>query len=72
MEINISPAGFECKIEQCPPGFFLYQGMIGFKSEYGDYYCDSGEFFHGKNPDKVNSVKVIPVSIEVVEDDGDE
>lgn len=47
------------KLRNCPPGLFVYDGYIGFKTEYGvsiggqvthwpDAYCiDSGEFFWG-------------------------
>ena len=51
MTIEIKPAGFPCKIEECPPGMFLYENQICFKSEYKtnagemELYCDSGEAF---------------------------
>lgn len=45
-------------IEECPPGFFYYEGQLCFKSEYGaemQYYCSSGESFMPRK------VKVQPV-----------
>lgn len=49
-EIKIIPDGWECLIEECPPGFFYYKGQLCFKTEYFteeemEVYCDSGETF---------------------------
>lgn len=47
-KVTIIPDGWECMIEECPPGFFYYQGQLCFKSEYAaemQYYCSSGESF---------------------------
>jgi hypothetical protein len=57
MESNVTlcPAADEpCRLDECPPGLFLFEGTLGFKSEYADvdggldvYCCDSGEYFWG-------------------------
>jgi len=46
----IKPEGWECNIEECPPGFFVYKGELCLKTEYGDCeaYCCSGEKFVGE------------------------
>ena len=50
-QVKINPDGWEVKIESCPPGFFMYENQLCFKTEYrqenGDIevYCDSGETF---------------------------
>ena len=55
----MKPCDFECPVRECPPGYFLYQDMVGFKSEYGsDAYCDTGEYFC------VQDAKVIPLTYE--------
>lgn len=49
----------ECSLNECPPGLFMFNDTLGFKSEYTTtlenprrYQCDayvveSGEYFHG-------------------------
>ena len=57
---EITPEALEaCTLADCPPGLFMFNGMMGFKSEYTTtlenprrYQCDayvveSGEYFHG-------------------------
>lgn len=42
----IVPDGWPCMIEDCRPGFFIYDNDLCFMSEYnGEAYCDSGEHF---------------------------
>jgi hypothetical protein len=50
-EVIIVPDGWMCMIEECPPGFFMYEGQLCFKSEYGmsDIFCSSGEYFMPRN-----------------------
>ena len=49
--VKIVPDGWECLIEECPPGFFYYEGQLCFKTEYHEedgglqVYCSSGETF---------------------------
>jgi hypothetical protein len=57
-------------LAECPPGLFLFDGYIGFKSEYGAdtcrYYCaDSGEYFWGgtDNADARESLIVTPLAV---------
>lgn len=53
---HIIPVDLElpCSLLECPPGLFLCDGTLGFKSEYSsmpghpEAFCvDSGEFFWG-------------------------
>jgi hypothetical protein len=58
-------------LRDCPPGLFLYEGELGFKSEYSDesgphaYCVSSGEFFWGraKKPAERGALTVVPVSL---------
>ena len=48
--VTLVPDGWECSVEECPPGFFWYQGQLCFKTEYrsnGDIevYNSAGETF---------------------------
>ncbi len=53
--ILIVPDGWPCTLEECPPGLFMYEGYLNFKTEYRkqredgawklEAYCDSGETF---------------------------
>jgi hypothetical protein len=55
-------------LRDCPPGLFLFNGKLGFKTEYGelDAYCaETGEAFWGgktRNEDRAQLL-VQPVSI---------
>ena len=31
----IKPEGWECKLKDCPPGFFMFRNNLCFKTEYG-------------------------------------
>lgn len=66
--------GAECSLEECPPGFFLYEGKVYFKSEYHsrsdqpDAYCPSGEYFWGGTKGdraKRLELRVIPLELEL-------
>jgi hypothetical protein len=54
MVLHITPYGFECELEDCPAGPFLFKSGdhfgVGFKSEYGDLnaFNEAGEYYHGK------------------------
>lgn len=43
------PPEGKVSLRDCPPGLFLFSGILGFKSEYGQdaYVVESGEFFWG-------------------------
>lgn len=56
------------RLGDCPPGLFLFNGHLGFKSEYGgnDVFCaDSGEYFWGGAADNVarDALMVLPLAI---------
>lgn len=46
-ELHLIPVGWPVSIEDCPPGFFVYEGQVCFKSEYGmdGIYNSAGEYF---------------------------
>lgn len=73
-KLELNPDGFECSFGECPPGLFLYDKNVFFKSEYTtngrpDAYCDSGEYFcAGKpNPEDISALIVQPLLWEWVE-----
>ena len=49
--VRIEPYGWMCKIEECPPGFFMCEDQLCFMTEYhenkGDIiaYNSAGEYF---------------------------
>lgn len=58
--LEMKPDGFPLKLKECPPGFFLFNDSICFKSEYGDdAFCDSGEYFWGGTSDKKDRGELI-------------
>lgn len=69
-ELIITPNGWPCTLEQCPPGHFVHDGMLCFKTEYKtnegkiEAYCSSGEFFVGGCADEPcrKTVQVQPVT----------
>jgi len=45
-QIIIEPDGWECLIEECQSGHFMFEDDLCFKTEYGmEVYCSSGETF---------------------------
>lgn len=56
--LEIEPQGWPCKLKECPPGHFMFQDSLCFKSEYMpdnrlEVFCDTGEcFWGGTNTDK--------------------
>jgi hypothetical protein len=58
----LEPEGWPCPLSECPPGLFVFNNIVGFKSEYGrvdedrrysDVFCaDSGEYFWGGESNK--------------------
>jgi hypothetical protein len=52
-KLIIVPDGWKCKLNECPPGFFVYDNQLCFKTEYGkdEVYCSSGETFCVDNPE---------------------
>lgn len=77
--LELKPEGFPCKLRECPPGFFLKDDEVCFKSEYSkdqdknrvEAYCESGEFFWGGDEGKenVDEVMVQPLISEWIEEE---
>jgi hypothetical protein len=79
----IAPNGWPCTLAECPPGHFVYQGSLCFKTEYRcsttpdrpagkiEAYCESGEFFVAGAASEADREKIIvqPVSSEWISDD---
>ena len=67
-KIELKPDGFETTLKACPPGLFLFNEHVCFKSEYGDdaYCVESGEYFHG-NTEGVATLdeRVTPLIVEI-------
>lgn len=61
-KLQLIPNGWPCLLSEVPPGFFTHGDELCFASEYGDRFCDSGEFLH------IDNVKVQPVIAEWVEE----
>ena len=70
-KIDFKPSGFECSLDECPPGFFLFRDEICLKTEYGpcEAFCSSGEAFWGgvELKEEVAKLKVIPLEYEIEE-----
>jgi len=53
MMLVLEPDGFECTLDECPPGLFLSGETVCLKTEYGqtekggEAYLDSGEYVAG-------------------------
>lgn len=62
--LELIPEGWPCKLSECRPGLFVWEGNVGFKSEYVDNqgfpgaYNEAGEYHTAA---KLNSV-VQPVN----------
>jgi len=59
----IKPSDWKCKLENCPPGFFVHEDALCFKSEYCDSknnvlaYWESGATFVLGNKTEVQPVQ---------------
>ena len=64
MRLIIKPSDWECTLEMCPPGCFVIDGQLCFKTEYhhdgGEpmAYNSAGEAYHGKS-DQVQPVEAV-------------
>lgn len=61
-QLNIVPHGFPCCLIECPPGLFLFDGTLGFRTEYGtmdSYVVESGEAFWGGASDDGARAKLL-------------
>lgn len=70
--MTVSPAADRpCRLDECPPGLFLFGETLGFKSEYGEansldvFCCDSGEYFWGgtSNREELYALMVMPMAV---------
>ena len=61
-----------CTLDACPPGLFIFEGCLGFKSEYRRangsaeaFVVETGEAFWGgtSNAEACNALMVLPVEI---------
>lgn len=49
----LQPIGWKCTLNECPPGLFVFDESVGFKSEYRtndgnlEAFCKNGEYFWG-------------------------
>lgn len=46
--LKITPDGWECRLDDCRPGFFIFKGCLCFKTKYAaemQYYNEAGEHF---------------------------
>lgn len=74
--IELKPRAWAYTLEDCPPGFFLFEGQVCFKSEYRTSCSDqlveafnsAGEFFWGnaKSSEDRKKIMVLPVVAEWV------
>lgn len=70
-KIELVPDGFMVPLAECPEGPFLFDGIVGFKSEYGDNngfihaFNEGGEYFWAgtKGPLEQRKLVVQPLRI---------
>ena len=71
-KLIVDPNGWPCKLQECPPGHFVYGDSLCFKTEYGELevYNGAGEAFWGgaKTKADVGALVVQPVTHEWIED----
>lgn len=72
----IEPDGWTCPLRECPPGFFIFEDRLCFKSEYlndGDIevFNEAGEYFWGGMSMKADrdSLIVQPVTYRWVDEE---
>jgi len=68
-QLILNPDGWPIPLGECPPGFFVYEGQLCFKSEYAaemQIYNSAGENFCVKDRDKLI---VQPVFAEWIDDE---
>lgn len=71
-EYKAIPNGWVCTLLECPPGHFMFEEHLCFKTEYRtdngelEVFCESGEAFWGgtSNFNKRDKLIVQPVIIE--------
>lgn len=70
----IEPDGWECSLEDCPPGYFMHCGDLCFKTEYRrttivDTYNSAGATFSVPPGVEVRDIMVQPVVMRQVEEE---
>jgi hypothetical protein len=55
----MKPDGWKCTLEECLPGFFVYDDILCFKGEYSKSFNEAGEFLCVDDGDLVQPVKPI-------------
>jgi len=59
-KLVLNPDGWPCTLQDCPPGFFLFQDSVCYKSKYNDYYVGTGgSMFWGGTSTKVDRDKLL-------------
>lgn len=79
VKIELVPDGFMLPLCECPEGPFLFEGLVGFKSEYGDNngtihaYNEAGEMFWAgtSTPREQRRILVQPLRIVKHESQGE-
>jgi hypothetical protein len=74
-QVLIEPDGWPTTLAECPPGPFMFNDSLCFKSEYRtdgkiEAFCESGEFFWGgtsANEDR-NRLMVQPVKVVITQE----
>lgn len=66
----IEPVGWPCTLAECPPGHFVHEDALCFKSEYNvskiEAFCESGEYFCGGTSTKEERDKLIVQPVESI------
>jgi hypothetical protein len=57
---TLVPRDFPCTVKQCPPGPFVWNENVYFKSAAGEIYMDNGRVL----PGRFNEIKVTPAKVE--------
>lgn len=72
--MKIIKKSLPCRLVDCPPGLFMYNGTLGFKSEYFastpikmEVFCvESGEFFWGGTSDFLIRAHLLVTPMQIV------
>lgn len=72
MRYSLTPAGWPCRLDMCPPGPFIYEGRLCLKSEYCsperkfEAFGDTGEFIGSEMPQEARAALIVqPVFLEI-------
>lgn len=69
-KLLVVPIEWPIPLGECTPGFFLHDKKLCFKSEYGDVYCETGEYFWGgaETTTERDAIEVQPVDAKWVDE----